>query len=140
MNPYNFFTIPTLPPPSTERTRQVARRRRDRKADLERGARLRMIREALDYSQFDFVDKLNQMARTMGLPATYRYYTVSRIESGALGFEDAAIYLALDPEHRGWDWFIWGETRKPPMADPALYKKVSSAVIGINKRRRANGN
>ena len=133
MHPYTFLTIPTLPPPTEDRP--VARRRRDRNADAERGARLREIRELLGYSQFDFVEKLNQAARAMGLPATYRYYTVSRIESGALGFEDAAVYLALDPQHRSWDWFIWGEAKKPPVADPALYKKVSSAAIPTRRRK-----
>lgn len=112
------------------------RRRRDKKTDLERGTRLRLIREALGYTQFDFVEKLNQTARALGLPATYRYYTVSRIESGALGFEDAAIYLALDPEGRGWDWLVWGEREKPPTADPALYRRVTSIDIAT---RRANG-
>lgn len=138
MNPYSFFTIPTLPPPLTpEKEPSVARRRRDRKADTERGARLRMVREALGYSQFDFVDQLNAAARSLGLPALYRYYTVSRLESGAIALEDVEVYRALDPEHRDWEWFVWGEARKPPLANPALYKKVSSASVGA--RRRKNG-
>lgn len=73
-------------------------------------------------SQYDIVDRLNATARTMGLPAHYRYYTVSRMESGALGFEDALIYIAIDPEARGWEWFVTGkQAREAKKADSALF-------------------
>ncbi len=80
--------------------------------DIERGRRVRAIREALGLTQDAIVGELNDTAKRMGLPATYRYYTVSRMESGSIGFEDAAVWIALDPEGRDWEWFVFGTTRK----------------------------
>jgi len=92
----------------------MPRRREDKAANEWRGKELAKIR-AEQYegvSQYDFAERLNAAAKDLGLPATYRYYTVSRNESGTIGFEDAAVWLSLDKRKRGWDWFIfgpWGE-------------------------------
>lgn len=77
--------------------------------DIERGRRLTGIRETLDLTQYQMADRLNDAAEAMGLPARYRYYTVSRMESGSITFEDAAIWLSLDPVRgHGWEWFVFG--------------------------------
>lgn len=107
------------------RTATVARRKRDRAEDLARGARAREIRELLGLSQWDIVEALNKTAKGLGLPAVYRYYTVSRVESGSISFEDARVYIALDPQKRGWEWFVTGH-QPAQHANPALFKKAAT--------------
>lgn len=99
-------------------------------ADRARGERAREIREALGIqSQYDMVDVLNKAARQLGLAARYRYYTISRIESGSVKFEDATAYVHLDPKKRGWEWFVTGqEHHSAKHADPASFKKVSGGA------------
>ena len=123
-NPYNFLTI--------GRGSSVGRPQLSA-ADHARGERAREVREALGIqSQYDMVDVLNKTARQLGLLARYRYYTISRIESGSIKFEDAALYVYLDPKRRGWEWFVMGKESAPVKhADPAMFQKVSGA-----KRRR----
>ena len=76
-------------------------------------------------SQWDFVERLNSTAKALGLEPKYKYYTVSRIESrGAIDFETAAVYVALDPKQRGWEWFVLGNAGVPKI-QPELYRKVS---------------
>lgn len=86
----------------------MAGRRQDPQAMLERGRRLADIRARLSLSQYDIAPKLNAAARSLGLPESYKYYTVSRNESGTISFEDAAVWLSIDPLARGWDWFVLG--------------------------------
>ena len=49
------------------------------------------------------------------------------------------IYLSLDPYKRGWDWLIWGDRELPSLADPLLYKQVTSASVSAERKRRATG-
>lgn len=107
----------------------MSRRKRDKAGDAERGTRAKEIRDLLGQSQYDIVELLNTTARRMGLPASYRYYTVSRMERGSISFEDAAVYVAIDPNKRGWEWFVLGQ-HAAKAADPALFRKVG----GIKKR------
>jgi transcriptional regulator with XRE-family HTH domain len=93
--------------------------RRLTEQDKARRMRLKEIRTALDLTQDALVAQLNEAAKRMGLPANYRYYTVSRMESGSMSFEDAAVWLAIDPENRGWEWFVSGKPHK------ATLKRVS---------------
>ncbi len=83
--------------------------------DKQRGERVKAIRDGLGLTQYEFADQLNDAAERLGLPADYRYYTVSRLESGSVGFEDAAVCLSLDSERKNgelrWDWFVFGERR-----------------------------
>ena len=109
----------------------------------ERGKRLRTIRESLGLSQYDLAPLLNEMAARLGLPANYRYYTVSRNESGTIGFEDAAVWLAIDPGHHSWDWFVFGEreakaAKHPPPkpADASLYQPVPKPQRRSEPHRR----
>ena len=51
----------------------------------------------------------------MGFGTRYEYYHVSRIESGSVNFEDAAVLISLDPEQRSWDWFIFGTSAEMPV-------------------------
>jgi transcriptional regulator with XRE-family HTH domain len=91
----------------------MSRRRHDPDAMRERGKRLAEIRNALGLTQEEMVPKLNAAARKLGLPESYKYYTVSRNESGTISFEDATVWLSLDsnPAH-GWDWFVRGTVAK----------------------------
>lgn len=133
VNPYKFRTsgLADGPSPTSTGERRVARRRRDPSLDKGRGERARQIREVLAMSQYDMVDRLNATARSLGLPASYRYYTVSRMETGALGFEDALIYIALDPEQRGWEWFVTGKQAKDAKhASPALFTPAKRRASG----------
>lgn len=108
----------------------MANRRQNPEAMLERGRRLAEIRDRLGLTQYEMVDPLNAKARALGLPEVYRYYTVARMEGGVISFEDAAVYLALDPEQRSWDWFVFGKEKRagkhppPKPADPSLYIAV----------------
>lgn len=112
-------------PPTTTRAGTVAQRRRDEAGDKARGERAREIRSLIDVSQWDLVPMLNNTAKALGLAPRYKYYTVSRIESrGTLSFEDAAVYVALDPQQRGWDWFVLGRGGVAK-ADPATFRKVA---------------
>lgn len=84
--------------------------------DRARGRRLKQIREALKLSQAAVVERLNEAADALGLPARYEYYTVSRMEKGSITFEDATVWLSIDPARKGreplrWDWFVVGDTR-----------------------------
>jgi transcriptional regulator with XRE-family HTH domain len=74
-----------------------------------RGKLLLEIREHLGLSQFEMAARLNEQAMALRLPQSYRDYTVSRNESGTISFEDAAVWLALDPARaiHGWEWFIF---------------------------------
>lgn len=104
----------------------MARRKRDKAGDAERGARAREIRDLLGQSQYDIVELLNSTARRMGLTAAYRYYTVSRMERGSISFEDAAVYVAIDPQQRGWEYFVLGHTAAKH-ANPALFQRVGGS-------------
>ena len=110
--------------------------RRLTEADVARGRRLTTIRDALRLTQDAMVERLNTSARALALPARYRYYTVSRMESGSISFEDAAIWLALDPLRRGWDWFVLGKEITPTIrADDS-----DRLVAGFPpKKRRVSG-
>jgi transcriptional regulator with XRE-family HTH domain len=89
----------------------MTRPRKNRAAHEARGERAKIIRDALGLSQTEFLPLLNQKARQLGLPAVYtKDYVVSRTETGArpMTFEDVAVWLALDPEERPWDWLVFG--------------------------------
>ena len=108
----------------------------------ERGKRLRLIRESLGLSQYDLAPLLNETAARLGLPANYRYYTVSRAESGTISFEDAAVWLAIDPAHHTWEWFVFGEAKAkaakhppPKPVDASLYHPVAKP----DRKRRRSG-
>lgn len=87
----------------------MARPRKDQTVKLARGQRLASIREGLGLTQDAIVERLNAAAARLGLPANYRYYTVSRMESGTISFEDAAVWLSLTNGARDWNWLVFGE-------------------------------
>lgn len=119
----------------------MARRREDKAANVERGQRLLLIREALRKSQYDMAEVLNEAARAIGLPATYRYYTVSRNEAGTVSFEDAAVWLSVDPEARSWNWLVFGREQLSTDVDlPApVLKTFLPEKAQRPKKRRAGG-
>lgn len=103
--------------------------------DAARGARLREIREALSATQEEMVPLLNAAAERLLLSVRYKYYTVSRMESGSIGFEDAAVWLSLDPHRKAngplrWDWFVFGDRkvgqRLPDSRRPSVAAKASN--------------
>jgi transcriptional regulator with XRE-family HTH domain len=100
--------------------------------DIARGRRLAEIREALGLTQDAMVPRLNVAAEALGLAVRYKYYTVSRMEAGSLSFEDAAVWLSLDPERRGWEWFVFGadHKRRKPVPRP-------QTTAGASTRRQA---
>lgn len=107
--------------------------------DRARGERAAEIRDRLGrLTQEAMTEKLNDTARQLGLPATYRYYTVSRMERGTISFEDAAVLIALDPERRGWDWFVRGEpTASAPAASPKRYVPPEEAYQIVTQSKQA---
>jgi transcriptional regulator with XRE-family HTH domain len=113
--------------------------RRLTEADVARGRRLTTIRDALRLTQDAMVERLNTSARVLGLPARYRYYTVSRMESGSISFEDAAVWLALDPLRRGWDWFVLGKEIMPTIRGEAPESDRQVAGFPPKKRRVSGG-
>lgn len=91
--------------------------------DTARGRRLAEIREALGLTQDAMVARLNAAAEGLGLSVRYKYYTVSRMESGSISFEDAAVWLSIDPSRKPgqpwrWDWFVFGEKRPAIAREP----------------------
>jgi transcriptional regulator with XRE-family HTH domain len=100
----------------------MARRRENPEANRVRGERLKAIRDALGLSQYDIVPLLNAAAEALGLPASYRYYTVSRNESGSISFEDAAVWLSIAPASLpvSWEWFVLGEAKKEALTESEL--------------------
>ncbi len=87
--------------------------------DVERGRRLTGIRETLELTQYQMADR-------------YRYYTVSRMEAGSITFEDAAIWLSLDPVRgHGWEWFVFGTPTIAP-------KRHHETPIEANERETVN--
>lgn len=110
--------------------------------DRQRGERLVQIRDALGVTQEAVVAILNDAAQNLGLPARYKYYTVSRMESGSMSFEDAATWLAIAPPSMGctWEWFALGRPREPaasnlgqveaPAETPAKLVKPISVARG----------
>lgn len=111
-------------------------------ADVARGRRLTSIREALRLTQDAIVHRLNASARALGLPARYRYYTVSRMESGSISFEDAAVWLAIDPAGRGWEWFVLGtelETVTPTIQDELTGPDFETQVGGFPTPAKGQG-
>jgi hypothetical protein len=114
--------------------------------DEARGKRLTSIRDALELTQEGIVDLLNETALSLGLPARYKYYTVSRMEAGSISFEDAAVWLAIDPDKdvHGWDWFVLGIERKrvtPKIRDELSGPEFETQVGGFPSRqkKRASG-
>lgn len=115
----------------------------------ERGRRLRSIREALGLSQYDIAPLLNQAAEQLGFPANYRYYTVSRNEAGTISFEDAAVWLAIDPAHHSLDWIVYGDrtpaeatrARRTPAkaAHPDTFVAVPPPARRTEHRRKRSG-
>lgn len=76
--------------------------------------------------------------------ATYDPSAISRTENGGrkLTLEDAPIFAAVDPRHRGRNWLAWGD---PPQsapdrshvdADPTLDRRVTEAEIASARRLR----
>lgn len=72
--------------------------------DRARGSRVGMVRGRMD--QRDFVERLNAVARTVGLPAIYDVVKLSKMENGArkVTLDDAIVVAALDSEKRGVEW------------------------------------
>ena len=90
--------------------------------------KVREIRDLIGMSQWDFVERLNATARSLGLEPKYKYYSVSRIEAhGSVTFEDAMVYAALDPERRGYEWFATGRAHGAQKAEPALFRKTANS-------------
>lgn len=117
----------------------MARRREDAEGMEERGRRLRSIREALGLTQYDIVPKLNEAAERFGLPPNYRYYTVSRAESGTISFEDAAVWLAIDPAHHSWEWFVFGDRPPKSAKHPPTRPIEDSAMPPAPRQKRKAG-
>ena len=91
--------------------------------DRSRGQRLRQIRETYNETQPVFAKRLNAEAKRRGYPQRYYDVSVSRIEMGSMTFEDATVWLSLDPLERGWGWFVLGAAEHD--ADVALYTRAN---------------
>lgn len=82
--------------------------------DIERGLRVRAIREARGETQTDFAIALSREAAAIGLPVRYDVVDVSKRETArkTLDAEDFALVALLDPEKRGQLWVMFGQTVK----------------------------
>lgn len=74
----------------------------------DRGDRARAIREALGLDQRAMAERMNELAKRLGLRlrAAYDNTVVSKIENGRrdMSVDDFIVYVRIDPEHRGADW------------------------------------
>lgn len=78
------------------------------------GDRVRAIREQFDEKQPAFAARLTATAKRLGVPVRFDNTMVSKVELGRreLSIYEAAVLVAVDPQRRGWDWFVLGESVK----------------------------
>lgn len=90
----------------------MARRNYSRVADIQRGQRLRAIREARGERATDFLEVLAREGGIRLLPSS-----LSRIENGSspITCDDVMLWSQLDPLHRGPEWIAWGIDRVTPL-------------------------
>lgn len=89
-----------------------------------RAQRYRSVREALDLTQEEFADLLNDAARVLSLEASYRSGDISPRENGRkeLEVEDYVLASYLDPGKHSWSWFAFGrELSSRRAATAAMY-------------------
>lgn len=80
--------------------------------DIERGLRLRAIRDELEMTQEELAVALTGAAKRLGLPLRYDGLDVSKRETArkTLDPEDYAVIALIDPQRRGWLWVAFGQT------------------------------
>lgn len=80
--------------------------------DVDRGARMKGIRDEREESQADFAERLNEKAASLGFAVRYTFSDVSRRETArkALDAEDFATVALLDPQKRGWIYVAFGQS------------------------------
>ncbi len=80
-----------------------------------RGYRADQVRRDLGLDRQQFADLLAERAAALGLTSGGKW-TQTRVSKLILGrqpisLDDAAVVIDVDPEHRGWDWFVFGDAR-----------------------------
>jgi hypothetical protein len=78
---------------------------------LERGRRLRTIRDALGETQPLFAERLTKLARQLGLDhVSYDVGDITTRENGRrdLDAEDYAVVSSIDPVKWTWEWLAFG--------------------------------
>lgn len=100
------------------------------------GERVRAIRDEIGDKQPAFAQRLSAVAQRMGLPVRFDNTMVSKVEIGRreLSIYEAAVVVAVDPQRRGWDWFILGE-RRPGRLKP----RPGEAIAANGTERRRSG-
>jgi hypothetical protein len=75
-----------------------------------RGARFRLVREAIGETQPHFAERLTRAAAELGVDRSYTFVDVSTRETGrrTLDIEDYILASHVDPEHRTIAWLAFG--------------------------------
>jgi hypothetical protein len=103
--------------------------------DLERGKRMREIRDLREESQVEFAEAINQASRRKefrNFPhLNLTFNDISKRETGTKSLEiaDMLCLAYLDPKERGWFWVMWG-------SEVAIGKDAWAIISG---RRRSAG-
>jgi transcriptional regulator with XRE-family HTH domain len=115
----------------------MARRRQSGDGNAGVGERAKLIRETIGETLEEMADRMNEAAEEVGLPAVYKFYTVQRMEGGAVSFEDAALLLYVAPASMKatWSWLAIGRE----LAKKAKPIKPTVEVRTISHRERAQG-
>jgi transcriptional regulator with XRE-family HTH domain len=79
-------------------------------ASADRAVRFRQIRDALGTTQPEFAERLNEVARQLGLDPDYTQLNISQRETGRLELdaEDYAVLSSIDPLKWSWEWLAFG--------------------------------
>lgn len=99
---------------------------------IERGERVKSIRESLGLTQESFGMCLAQRMRDVGVVANYSRSKISLLEGGErkLTAEEAVVIADLDPFARGGTWLIFGEARKRVLIPDPRKKQPTSRAAG----------
>jgi hypothetical protein len=80
-----------------------------------RGDRVQQIKKAYDKRKgreltvVEFAAELNAQAQKLSLAKAWSGTRFSKVVHGQdPTLDDAAVLLAIDPEHRTWDWLVFG--------------------------------
>lgn len=78
-----------------------------------RSERVKALQKLLGFEKKSgaFVVELNRIATELGLPPSWSPARLSKMRTAVqdLSLEDAAVFAALDPKERGWEWIAFGE-------------------------------
>lgn len=113
--------------------------------DVPRAIRAKQIREELGDTGAPFAARVMAKAAELGisLSAKFDQSVVSKIEGAirAIAVEEAAVYVALDPKGRGWDWFVVGAKKAsaPRGKVTIAVSTTQPSAAELKRQREAEG-